>query len=503
MTDDKPEDVKPVDIIEKCIGVLGKWHIWICIAVMFCKFPIAWHQLSMIFLAAPMQFTCIDNTTDRCSTECPEHIFDRSIFKETIATEWDLVCGRQYLSNLAQTFTMLGILVGNLIFGYFSDRFGRKAPLVWAVILQTISGIAVAYSPWYSMFVIMKFINAAVTGGAMVISFVLVMELVGTEWRTFMGIIYQIPFNFAHLTMPLISYFLRDWHHFQIAISIPSLVLVSYYWVLPESPRWLLTGGQKDKAVQILQSAAKSNGLPTEDIEQKVETYLKGRIDSVVDDTKKGNVLDLVRTPVIRVYTLCICFNWGVCGLGFFGLAQFCGNLAGDIFINVALSAVITVPATFIAIYTTKQFGRKKSLIFGNVCAGVSLLLIAIVPAHPVWYSTVLATIGMFGIAISFPTVYIYSGELFPTALRNIGVGTSSMTARIGSMVAPFVAGLTETHVVLPPIIFGSVALIGAALCLVLPETLGCKLPDTVEEAEQFKKQQKLMKSKNKLDGAT
>ncbi|KAH1020281.1 hypothetical protein HUJ04_009970 [Dendroctonus ponderosae] len=57
--------------------------------------------------------------------------------------------------------------------------------------------------------------------------------------------------------------------------------------------------------------------------------------------------------------------------------------------------------------------------------------------------------------------------------VRNIGVGTSSMCARF---VEPWI----------PPIIFGVAPLIGAMLCLKLPETLDCKLPDTIEEAEMF-----------------
>lgn len=94
----------------------------------------------------------------------------------------------------------------------------------------------------------------------------------------------------------------------------------------------------------------------------------------------------------------------------------------------------------------------------------------------------------MFGLALSFPTVYIYSGELFPTVVRNIGVGTSSMCARIGSMIAPFIATLNTVHYWIPPVIFGLTPLVGALLCYVLPETLDCKLPDTIEEAEEFKK---------------
>lgn len=51
-----------------------------------------------------------------------KHIFSSSVFTNTIAIEWDLVCQKQYLANLAQTITMLGILFGNMVFGYLSDR---------------------------------------------------------------------------------------------------------------------------------------------------------------------------------------------------------------------------------------------------------------------------------------------------------------------------------------------------------------------------------------------
>lgn len=46
----------------------------------------------------------------------------RSVFKQTIITEWELVCDRKHLASLAQTVTMLGILFGNMIFGYLSDK---------------------------------------------------------------------------------------------------------------------------------------------------------------------------------------------------------------------------------------------------------------------------------------------------------------------------------------------------------------------------------------------
>jgi hypothetical protein len=56
------------------------------------------------------------------------------------------------------------------------------------------------------------------------------------------------------------------------------------------------------------------------------------------EDTRKGNILDLFRTPNMCRKTLCMFFIWVVCGLGFYGLAQYMGQIGGNIFINVAIS---------------------------------------------------------------------------------------------------------------------------------------------------------------------
>lgn len=473
------------DIVQQSIGSLGRWHLFVCLAIFCVKFPVAWHQLSIVFLAPPiLEFNCSDPEIDTCAPECPYHEFNRTIFTETIITQWDLVCDRSQLANVAQLTTMFGILLGNVLFGYLSDKFGRRVPLVAAVVVQVLSGIGAAFAPWFVLFLILRLICAMATGGTMVTSFVLVMELVGTKWRTTLGVLYQIPFNMGHLSLAGLSYLLRDWKYLQIAISLPSAILVTYYWILPESPRWLLAVGKVDESIEMMEKAAKHNHLPTAQIRDEVQKYVQ--INNKSTENRTGNMFDLIRTPNIRIRTLAICFNWIVCGLCFFGVAQFLGQIGGNIFINVALSAVIQLPGTFLVIYLLQNFGRRATLIFANLLAGCSCLIVAFLPASPTWPTTMFGCLGMLGLSLSFPTVYIYSGELFPTVIRNIGVGVSSMSARIGSMLAPFVAGLTSVDPSLPPIIFGVIPLIGALLCLKLPETLNCKLADTLEEAEQF-----------------
>lgn len=82
------------------------------------------------------------------------------------------------------------------------------------------------------------------------------------------------------------------------------------------------------------------------------------------------------------------------------------------------------------------------------------------------------------------PALYLYTGELFPTVMRNAGVGGTVMFARIGSMLAPLVIALNDISPFLPLTILGILATVEAFLILPLPETCGVALPETLEDLE-------------------
>lgn len=63
-----------------------------------------------------------------------------------------------------------------------------------------------------------------------------------------------------------------------------------------------------------------------------------------------------------------------------------------------------------------------------------------------------------------------------------MAMGASSTVSRVGSALAPFVAGLKTESIWLPPIIFGVAPLVAVAACWTLPETKGKKLTDTIDE---------------------
>lgn len=96
----------PLDSIQEAMGSMGPWHIVIAIAISLGKFPISWHQLSIVFLAPPVSFTCISPfiingqlKNEGCEVDvgngtfekCINFSYDRSVFRETIVTQVSIV----------------------------------------------------------------------------------------------------------------------------------------------------------------------------------------------------------------------------------------------------------------------------------------------------------------------------------------------------------------------------------------------------------------------------
>ena len=96
---------------------------------------------------------------------------------------------------------------------------------------------------------------------------------------------------------------------------------------------------------------------------------------------------------------------------------------------------------------------------------------------------------GKLSITATFGAIYIYTSELLPTSVRTAALGTSSMLGRIGAIVSPYIAALKIYGMWIPLVIFGANALISGLLILLLPETLGQDLPETVKDALKLGKE--------------
>lgn len=126
-----------------------------------------------------------------------------------------------------------------------------------AVVIQVTMGITAAYVPDYWSFTFVRFLVGMSVGGTMVTSFVIVMEFVGAQYRDVISALYQVPFNLGHMLLPVFGYFCRDYSVFQLSISVPVIVLLSYVILVPETPRWLIAVNRTEEAITILERVAK------------------------------------------------------------------------------------------------------------------------------------------------------------------------------------------------------------------------------------------------------
>ncbi|CAH0760456.1 unnamed protein product, partial [Diatraea saccharalis] len=343
-------DAPKEDILSKLIGQFGVWQFIVFASVSLVKLSSGWVQLAILFLTPALTFKCVEfnsanNDTfivknSTCYKDCLSYEYDTGQFDNTIVSEWDLICERKWLASFTQMVLQLGILVGSIVFGFLADRFGRKITFLISVTSVIVVGFGVPFSPNYTIFTILRFLLGFATAGTMVISFVIIMESVGPKFRELAGCLFQVPFIIGHMTVPLFAYYYRSWNTYTLALAVPTLIYLGYFFLLTESPRWLISVGRVDEAATIITRAAKMNNLST----TKIKESLTLMSETIKNDSNepKPNYLQLLHSS-LRIKTICCCFIWLISGVTFFGLNQYISQTSPDPFISVAVAAAIQV----------------------------------------------------------------------------------------------------------------------------------------------------------------
>lgn len=295
--------------------------------------------------------------------------------------------------------------------------------------------------------------------------------------------VYFFPLGF--IVTAGFAYFFPNWRDFQIAITLPGLVFMCYYWFIPESSRWLLSKNRKDEAIKVIEAVAKENNvtIPKEVLESIGDDKKEAAVSA---DVKEPSLIDLFRYPNLRKKTLLIFLDWFVNSATYYGLSWNTNDLGGNDLLNFVISGAVEFPAYTFLLLTLNRWGRRNILCGCMLAAGITLLLTIAIPKEHGYAVVILAMLGKMAITASYGTVYIFTTEQFPTPVRNVGLGASSMMARIGGILAPYINVLGDLWKPLPMVIFGILSLVSGLLSLYLPETLNKKLPETIEEGERF-----------------
>ncbi|XP_004449852.2 solute carrier family 22 member 2 [Dasypus novemcinctus] len=404
----------------------------------------------------------------------------------SIVTEFNLVCSNAWKLDVFQSGVNIGFFIGSVGIGYIADRFGRKLCFLITILVNSASGVLMAIAPTYAWMLIFRVVQGLVSKAGWLIGYILITEFVGLGYRRTVGILYQAAFTVGLLVLAGVAYALPHWRWLQFAVTLPNFCFLLYYWCLPESPRWLISQNKNAKAMKVIKYIAKKNGKSLPASLQSL------RPAEEVGEKLNPSFLDLVRTPQIRKHTLILMYNWFTSSVLYQGLIMHMGLAGGNIYLDFFYSALVEFPAALIIILTIDRIGRRYPWAWSNMVAGAACLASVFIPDDLQWLKVTVACLGRMGITMAYEMVCLVNAELYPTFIRNLGVLVCSSMCDIGGIITPFlVYRLTNIWHELPLVVFAVVGLIAGGLVLLLPETKGKALPETIDEAENMQRPRK------------
>ncbi|XP_036391440.1 solute carrier family 22 member 13 [Megalops cyprinoides] len=404
-------------------------------------------------------------------------VYDTSVYKATIVSDFDLVCDRANFVGVAQMVFMGGILFGSLIFGPLAESFGRKRATQIPVVLMVFFTVGTGLSPNFYVYLVTQFVVGVSYGGFRVNCIVLATEWIGVTKRSYPSCLSQIFSGVGQSILAGIAYLIRDWRIVQFIIASPVAFVVLYIWLVPESARWLLDRGKTEEAKELILRAAAINKRKIPDnILEKVTNQKNGR---------RGNIIDLITSPVLRKHFLIITFGWFSLNLSYYCLTLNVGHFGMDIFLTQLIFGFTDIPAHIICVWTLEALGRKISVMFTLLMGGFVCLMILAVPQDNAIAITAFATTGRFFMNWAGTICNIYVQELFPTSIRQTSTGLGAIATRIAGMLSPVLNLLAMYHWTIPTLVYSTCSLASGALCFMLPETRRKELPDSADELER------------------
>ncbi|XP_043519999.1 organic cation transporter protein [Frieseomelitta varia] len=409
----------------------------------------------------------------------------------TVATELGWVCQYDALPTIAQSIFFVGAIFGGLIFGWIADQYGRIPALIGANLMGFLAGVATAFTDTFWQFTLCRFFVGFAFDNCFTMMYILVLEYVGPKWRTFVAnMSIAMFFTFAACILPWIAYFLADWRMTCIATSVPLVVAVMTPWLIPESARWLVSQGQVDRAIEILGKFERINGTKVPDDIYKRFRDTCARICKEEEADKTYSVLDLFKTPRLRNITLLFIIIWMAISLVFDGHVRNVDNLGLNVFVTFTIAAATELPADTFLTLVLDRWGRRWLACGSLVVSGVFSIWASAVSNHI--YTASLAILGRFWINISYNIGLQYAAEVLPTVVRAQGVALIHIMGYVASILAPYVVYLDVVSSILPLLVLGTLGIIGGILTLFLPETLDKDLPQTLQDGEDFGRDQKM-----------
>lgn len=318
----------------------------------------------------------------------------------------------------------LGCIAGCLFAGLVADRYGRRPGLMIAAAIFAISSIGMALSPGLGAFITMRFCAGIGVGMSSLLSPLYIAEVSPAHIRGRNVAINQLTIVLGILITNLVNYQLAasgpsSWRLMFGAGAIPSALFFIGVIFLPESPRWLIKAGRKDKALATLKKIGSDRfaGDTFSAVVQSLENAKKEKFSAVFDKAARPAVLVGVTLAVFQQFCgINVVFNYTSTIFKSVG-----ASLDKQLAETVAIGLVNTL-FTLLAMWQVDRLGRKPLILIGSLGLSVIYVLLAVFlkmhASATVISILVLLAIGLYASSLA-PVTWVLISEIFPNPIRS------------------------------------------------------------------------------------
>jgi MFS transporter, SP family, arabinose:H+ symporter len=347
----------------------------------------------------------------------------------------------------AMSCALVGCLVGSLVSGGLSDRYGRKKLLILAGFLFTVTGILTGVAPTFAFFVVNRLLGGVAIGLASNLSPMYIAEISPAEVRGKFVSVNQLTIVFGVLGAQLANWLIArpvpagasaaeilsswngqvGWRWMFAAEAVPAFLFFVLMFTVPESPRWLVKNGRGAEAERIL---GKVGGAG---FAGKAMGEIRATL--AATDIQKVRFRALLEPGMARVLligiVLAVYQQW--CGINvIFYYAEEVFSQAGygvsDILFNIVLTGAVNLVFTLVAIRLVDRLGRKPLMMIGSAGLAAAFGLIGASYAFHTKgvHLLALVVIAMALYALSLaPITWVLLSEIFPNRIRGAAMSVS------------------------------------------------------------------------------
>jgi SP family sugar porter-like MFS transporter len=406
-----------------------------------------------------------------------------------------------FMRGWAMSSALFGCIIGAVMSGVLTDRFGRKRLLILSGLMFTASAVMTGLSWNFFSYNVARIIGGLGIGLASNLSPMFIAEISPAHMRGRFVSVNQLTIVIGILAAQIVnlmiaqpvpedatSEFIRQswngmtgWRWMFGAETVPAFLFFLLMFLVPESPRWLVKYGKDEQAKKIFTriGGAAYGKMELANIQQTIST----------EEVAKVNFGDLFEPKLLKILLLGVFLavfqQW--CGINvIFNYAQEVFTAAGygvsAIMFNIVITGIVNLVFTFIAIYTVDKLGRRPLMIFGAIgLAGIYAILgtgyfLQSTGIHML--ALVVLAIGCYAMTLA-PITWVVISEIFPNRIRGAAMSVAVFSLWIActalTLSFPYMKNALGAHGAFW--VFGGICTIGVMIIFAkLPETKGKSL---------------------------